>query len=82
LRLVGGRWPGDGHPWKLSNDDAMLFVESGELQLFLGEDVVDGKAPTIGVTTTEKGQRYLRVEGGDPDELHRLPHCSPEADED
>ena len=82
LRVVGGHWPGDGHPWKLSNDDAMLFVESGELQLFLGDNVADGKAPTIGVTTTEKGQRYLRVEGGDPDELHRLPQCTPDADGD
>jgi hypothetical protein len=30
IRLVGGRWPTDGHPWKLSNDDAMLYVDSGE----------------------------------------------------
>ncbi|HVQ97644.1 MAG TPA: hypothetical protein VMS16_02340, partial [Mycobacterium sp.] len=43
LRLVGGKWPGDGHPWRLSNDDAMLYVESGELELYLGEDGADGK---------------------------------------
>jgi hypothetical protein len=60
----------------------MLYVESGELELYLGEDGADGKNRTIGIATTEKGQRYLRVDGGDPDELHRLPSCSPEADED
>src|SRR6185312_1123678 len=31
IRLVGGRWPTDGQPWKLSNDDAVLFVDSAEL---------------------------------------------------
>jgi hypothetical protein len=82
LRLVGGRWSGDGHPWMLSNDDALLYVESGELQLLAGQDDADGDERSIGVATTEKGQRYLRVEGGDPDELHRLPHCSPDATED
>ena len=39
LRVVGGRWPGDGLEWKLSADDARRFVESGELEL-----VVDGSA--------------------------------------
>lgn len=33
VRLVGGRWPGDGVPWKLSADDARRFVEAGELEL-------------------------------------------------
>jgi hypothetical protein len=82
LRLVGGRWPGDGHPWMLSNDDALLYVETGELQLLAGEEGANGKERPLGIATTEKGERYLRVEGGDPDELHRLPHCSADATED
>ena len=76
IRLVGGRWPTDGQPWKLSNDDAMLFVDSGELQLLVDPDGAGGEEPPVGVATTEDGRRHLRVEGGDPDELHRLPQCS------
>lgn len=33
IRVVGGRWLTDGHPWRLSHDDAVLFVDSDELQL-------------------------------------------------
>jgi hypothetical protein len=76
IRLVGGKWPTDGQPWKLSSDDAVLFVDSGELQLFLDSDGAGGEESPIGVATTEDGRRRLRVQGGDPDELHRLPQCS------
>ncbi len=71
LRLVGGRWPTDGHPWKLSHDDAMLFVESGELEILLEGD---GETP-IGVVADGDGRRRLQVDS-DPDALHRLPHCA------
>jgi hypothetical protein len=77
IRLVGGRWPGDGQPWKLSNDDAMSFVESGELQLLVELDSADGRELPISVATTADGQRYLKVEGNDPDGLRRLPQCPP-----
>ncbi|OBA80056.1 hypothetical protein A9W99_18280 [Mycobacterium sp. 1164966.3] len=76
IRLVGGRWPTDGQPWKLSSDDAVLYVDSGELQLFLDSDGAGGEQSPIGVATTEDGRRQLRVDGGGPDELHRLPQCS------
>jgi hypothetical protein len=82
LRLVGGEWPGDRQPWQLSNDDALLYVESGELQLFSAQDGTDGDGQPLVIATTEKGQRYLRVEGDDSDELHRLPSCSPQEDEE
>jgi hypothetical protein len=75
IRFVGGRWPSDGRPWKLSNDDAMLFVESGELQLHVAPSSADGNEPPIGVATTADGRRYLRVEGDEPDMLHGLPQC-------
>ncbi len=75
IRFVGGRWPSDGRPWKLSNDDALLFVESGELRLYVAPGSAGGTELPIGVTATEDGQRHLRVEGDDPDVLHRLPEC-------
>jgi hypothetical protein len=75
IRFVGGRWPSDAQPWKLSNDDAMAFVESGELQLYVAPDCADGNELSIGVAATEDGRRCLQAEGGDFD-LHRLPRCS------
>jgi hypothetical protein len=77
IRLVGGRWPTDGQRWKLSNDDAMLFVQSRELQLPVEPDSDGGNELPIGVATGADGRHRLRVEGRDPDELHRLPQCSP-----
>lgn len=79
IRLVGGRWPTDGQPWTLSNDDAMLFVDSRELQLLVEPDTNGGKELSIGVATGADGRRHLRVEGKDPDALHRLPQCPPTA---
>jgi hypothetical protein len=79
VRFIGGRWPGDGQPWKLSNDDALLFVDSGDLQLFVEPDSAGGNESPIGVGTTEDGRRCLRVEGDDPAGLRRLSQC-PDAD--
>jgi hypothetical protein len=76
IRLVGGKWPTDGQPWKLSNDDAILFVDCGELQLLMDPDGAGGDESVITVATTEDGRRHLRVDGGDPERLHRLPQCS------
>ena len=75
IRFVGGRWPSDGQPWKLSNDDAMLFIESGELQLHVAAGSAGGNELSIGVATTADGRRYLQVEGNDPQVLQRLPQC-------
>jgi hypothetical protein len=75
IRLVGGRWPTDGRPWKLSNDDAMLYVDSGELQLLMEPDSVSGEGPAISVATAADGRRYLQVENEDTDKLHRIPRC-------
>ncbi|MDT5164864.1 MAG: hypothetical protein QOC88_1758, partial [Mycobacterium sp.] len=73
VRLVCGRWPTDGQPWKLSNDDAMLYVDSGELQLFMEPDSVSGDGPAISVATADNGRRYLKVETEDSGKLQRLP---------
>ncbi|MBV9641523.1 MAG: hypothetical protein JO330_18470 [Mycobacteriaceae bacterium] len=79
IRLVGGRWPTDGHPWQLSHDDAALFVDSGELQLFVAADSADGQELPVGVATAADGRRYLSAAGADPDNLRRLPPCAPTA---
>src|SRR6185312_1629380 len=75
VRSVGGRWPTDGHPWRLSNDDAMLYADSGELQLLMEPDSVSGDGPSISVATDADGRRYLQVENDDADKLQRLPRC-------
>jgi hypothetical protein len=75
IRVIGGRWPTDGHPWTLSHDDAVLFVDSNELQLFVDPAGERGDELSIGVDTAEGGRRRLRVQSN-PDALHRLPHCS------
>jgi hypothetical protein len=76
IRLVGGQWPTDGHPWKLSNDDAMLFVDSGELQLLMEPDSPGDNELRIGVASAADGRRRLQVDGEDPNALHGLPCCS------
>jgi hypothetical protein len=74
VRLVGGRWPSDGRPWKLSNDDAMLFIDSGELQLFVEPANAGGDDLPIGVATAPDGRRHLRVEGKRLDQTRRDAH--------
>jgi hypothetical protein len=75
IRLVGGRWPTDGKAWKLSNDDAMLYVDSGEMQLLIEPDTASGEGPAVSVATAADGRRYLQVENEDADTLHRIPRC-------
>jgi hypothetical protein len=77
IQLIGGRWPSDGQPWKLSNDDALLFVDSQEVQLLVEPDGAGGDELPIGVAAGADERRYLRVAGEDPDKLRRLPQCSP-----
>ncbi len=80
IRLVGGRWPTDGQSWKLSADDAMLFVDSKELRLLVDPDSAEGNELAIGLATAADGWRHLQVAGKQPDALHRLPECSPPAE--
>lgn len=72
IRTVGGEWPTDGRPWKLSNDDALLYVASEELELLVEPDTDGANELPISVATAADGHPYLCVEG-DPDRLRRLP---------
>ncbi|WP_197283796.1 hypothetical protein [Mycobacterium sp. Marseille-P9652] len=73
-RIIGGRWPTDGHPWKLSHDDAVLFVECDDVQLVTDPQSGGGDELPIGVGVDGDGRHRLRVEN-DPEALSRLPHC-------
>lgn len=83
IRVVGGRWPTDGHPWRLSHDDAVLFVDADELELLVDPAGAGGQELPVGVDIGEDGRRRLRVHA-DPGALRRLPRCderdSPERD--
>ena len=79
IRLVGGRWPTDRLPWKLSNDDAMLYVDSGELELLLDPESAGGDQLPIGVATAPDGRRYLRAEGKDLTGCTGSRHARPDA---
>lgn len=72
IRTIGGQWPGDARPWRLSNDDALLYVASEELELLVEPDSDGADELPISVATTADGQPYLSV-AGDPDRLRRLP---------
>ncbi|OBJ41433.1 hypothetical protein A5621_09535 [Mycobacterium colombiense] len=75
IRVIGGRWPTDGHQWRLSHDDAVLFVDADELQLFVDPAGSGGDDLPVGIDIEEDGRRRLRVQS-DPDALRRLPQCS------
>lgn len=75
VRVVGGRWPTDGHPWKLSHDDAVLFADSGEVELLIDPTTGAGRELPVGVRTEDDGRRRLWVEN-DADALRRLSRCS------
>jgi hypothetical protein len=81
IRLVGGSWPTDGRPWRLSHDDAMLYADSGELQLLMEPDSVSGDGPAISVATAADGRRYLQVDNEDSGRLQRIPRCHGHHDE-
>ncbi|OBH53253.1 hypothetical protein [Mycobacterium sp. E2479] len=78
IRVIGGRWPTDGHPWRLSHDDAVLFVDGDELDLLVDPASGGGDELPVRVGTEEDGRRRLRVEK-DPDTLRRLRQCSLDA---
>ncbi|BCZ20279.1 hypothetical protein MYSE111917_11920 [Mycobacterium senriense] len=78
VRVIGGRWPTDGHPWRLSHHDAVLFVDSDELQLLVDPASACGGELPVGVDTDVDGRRRLRVQS-DPETLRRLPQCSLDA---
>ena len=77
IQIVGGSWPTDGKQWKISDNDAVVMLDKGQLELFIDAAAAGGTAQRIHVATSSNGRRYLRT---DPDEavadnLASLPEC-------
>jgi hypothetical protein len=68
---VGGY---ESSQWKMTLDDAIAKIESGELVFF-----VQAHRGTVGVivAVSPSGKKYLKAEadGDQPDSLLRLPEC-------
>lgn len=71
LQQVGGAWPTDQQPWRLTVNDGVLLVKTAQLALF-------SQDRPISVATSDAGREYLRT---DPDasgvqNLSALPQCA------
>jgi hypothetical protein len=79
LQMVGGEWPGDGKPWRISDSDGALWVHKETLQLFVAAAAAGGTEQPIGVSTSSKGRLFLRTDpnSGIVDNLAGLPTCEP-----
>ncbi|HYO04010.1 MAG TPA: DUF3892 domain-containing protein [Mycobacterium sp.] len=76
IQLVGGRWPTDGKPWRISDNDGALLIDEGKLELFI--DAGAGVEQPIHVSTSSRGRRFLRTNPneGPVDNLGKLSDCS------
>lgn len=72
LQQVGGAWPTDQEPWRMTVNDGVLLVESGQLALFANDQ-------PIGVATSSANREFLRTNPDDsgPNNLGSLPECAP-----
>ena len=75
IQLVGGLWPTDGKPWRISDNDGALLIDEGKLELFV--DAGGGVEQPIHVSTSSKGRRFLRTNPneGPVDNLSNLSDC-------
>jgi hypothetical protein len=67
---VGGGAP----PWKLTQQQAIAYIESGEWQFFVS---VDGHSVWVIVAKTAAGHKYLKTQndGEQPNNLLSLAEC-------
>lgn len=73
IRSVGGVNP-DGTPWKLSQPDAIVAIETGKYAFYVS---ANGKSVWVIVATSAYGNKYLKTEsdGDQPNNLLSLPEC-------
>lgn len=77
LQLVGGLWPTDGKPWKISDSDGALVVAAKKVELYIAPSTPGGAEQPIHVSTSTAGRPYLRS-NPDPNggnNLATLPEC-------
>jgi hypothetical protein len=75
IQIVGGPWPTDGKPWRISDNDGALLIDAGTLELFV--DAGGGVEQPVHVSTSSRGRRFLRTNPneGPVDNLRELLAC-------
>ena len=74
IHSIGGR-NGDGTRWKLSTDQAIAGIESGQYAFYVERPL--GHRVGVVVAKTWQGHKYLKTQadGEQPDNLLALPEC-------